>query len=87
MFVVYILKSERDGCHYIGYTQNIQRRLDEHNTGKSVYTKRKMPWILVYCETHQTKSEAIKREKFLKAQRNVEFYRKLIENWIGSSVG
>ena len=75
---IYIIKSLSDGSFYIGYSADIDRRLTEHNSGKSLYTRRKMPWRLVYFEVFATKSEALKREKFLKAQRNHLFYEQLI---------
>ena len=78
-YFVYILKSEIDESYYIGYTSNLQNRLKEHNSGKTRYTSHKRPWKLVYREEFQDKSEALKREKFLKKQRNSNFYRRIIE--------
>ena len=80
MFYVYILQSDVDQSYYIGFTQNVAKRLLRHNNGKSTYTKRKIPWSLVYSEEFPTKSEAIKRERFLKAQKNTEFYKNLINS-------
>ena len=77
---VYIIQSDFDQSFYIGFTSNIEQRLSYHNSGKSRYTSRKMPWKLVYSEKYQTRSEAIKREKFLKKQRNRNFYKRLIQN-------
>ena len=87
MYFVYILRSETDGSFYIGYTQNLVTRLESHNQGKTTYSRRKRPWKVVYFETFDNKTEALKREKFLKRQKNRAFYNKLIENWSGSSVG
>jgi putative endonuclease len=77
-YYVYILQSEKDSTFYIGYTGDLEARLTKHNTATSGYTSRKQPWKLVYSETFETKSEAIKREKFLKRQKNREFYERLI---------
>ena len=79
-FSVYILQSKVDQSYYIGYTSSIDQRLVYHNSGKSRYTSRKMPWKLVYEENFENKSEAIKREKFLKKQRNKKFYQSLINS-------
>jgi len=65
-YFTYILQSEIDQSFYIGYTANIHNRLEEHNNGKSKYTKRKIPWKLVHLETFELKREAIIREKELK---------------------
>ncbi|MBW6535545.1 MAG: GIY-YIG nuclease family protein [Mariniphaga sp.] len=74
------MQSELDESFYIGYSSNLEQRLQYHNSGKSRYTSKKMPWKLVYTENFETRSEALKREKFLKKQRNREFYKKLINN-------
>ena len=87
MFYVYILESKKDGSYYIGQTENIERRLEFHNNGLSRYTSKKMPWVLVYFEEFETRTLALKRERFLKKQRNRDFYKSLINNWSGSSVG
>jgi putative endonuclease len=69
MFYVYIIQSRFDGSYYIGYTENLVRRIEQHNNGESIYTSKKMPWQMVYFEKFQTKTEAIRREKFLKRQK------------------
>ncbi len=78
MYFVYILQSKVDASFYIGFTENLEKRVLQHNNGESAYTSRKMPWILVYFEEFSFKSDAIKREKFLKAQKNKSFYQSLI---------
>jgi putative endonuclease len=78
MHFVYILRSLKTGNFYIGYTQNLNKRLKYHNLGLNRSTKNKGPWILVYNEVLNSKSAALKREKFLKRQRNKKFYEKLI---------
>ena len=80
MYFVYIIKSEKDGSFYIGYTSDLDRRMIFHNSGESVYTSKKVPWKLVYTESFDNKSDAIKRERFLKRQRNRVFYEKLINS-------
>ena len=77
-FIVYILQSKKDNSYYIGFTSDLNQRLKYHNSGKSRYTSKKMPWKVVYTEKFNTRSEAMKREKFLKKQKNQEFYSKLI---------
>ncbi|WP_082326482.1 GIY-YIG nuclease family protein [Sunxiuqinia dokdonensis] len=81
MYYVYIIESLRDGSFYIGYTSNLEQRLHYHNTGKSRYTSRKSPWEIVWFERAATRSDAIRREKFLKRQRNRKFYRRLIDDF------
>jgi putative endonuclease len=78
-YYVYILQSEQDGTFYIGYSSNLESRLEKHNSSKTGYTSKKKPWRLVYKEFFDKKTDAIKREKFLKSQRNRAFYQKLID--------
>ncbi len=61
MYKVYVLYSSSHNKIYIGQTDNLERRLSEHNTGLlSAYTKRYKPWQVVYTEEYKTRSEALK---------------------------
>ena len=66
-FFTYILFSPSFNKHYYGYSSNLQKRLDDHNQGLSTFTKKFIPWELIYFEEFSTKTEAIKREKFFKS--------------------
>ncbi|OQX71120.1 excinuclease ABC subunit C [Candidatus Parcubacteria bacterium 4484_255] len=66
MFYVYILKSRKDGKLYIGYTNNLQKRFEEHNKGLVKSTKHRIPFDLVYCETYFSNADAKHREDMLK---------------------
>jgi len=65
-YYVYLLKSKRNGKLYIGCTQDIEKRMNEHNDGKCYYTKRILPIELIYAEIYKSKKDAFKREKMLK---------------------
>ena len=68
MFYVYVLLSQRNGKRYVGYTGKAPKiRLAEHNAGASQFTNQNRPFVLVYSERFSDKSEAIRREKFLKS--------------------
>jgi len=74
MFYVYILKSISSEKYYIGYTSNLDKRIERHNKGGSVWSKIYRPWRLVYSEEYNNRSEAIKREKEIKNFKgNVQF--------------
>ncbi|MFN8300094.1 MAG: GIY-YIG nuclease family protein [Chitinophagales bacterium] len=79
-FTVYILQSLKDQSFYIGSTSDMERRLQEHNQGLSAYTSTKTPWRVAYTELYETRTEAMKREAFLKRQRNKVFYQRLIDS-------
>lgn len=73
MFKVYVLLSETTGKKYIGQTSDIEKRLTAHNEGASRYTKNRGPWQLIHSEAYATRSEARKRENFLKTGKGREF--------------
>ncbi len=67
---IYILQSLKTGKLYIGHTDNISRRLEEHNTGRGGrYTRQNGPWKLLYNESSPDRSSAIKRELYLKSSK------------------
>ena len=79
MFTVYVLKSLRNDKRYIGYTsKNVFARLYEHNHGTNKFTRQNGPFELYRQEMYSIKTEAIKREKFLKSGQG----RKLLDDII-----
>jgi putative endonuclease len=78
-FVVYILFSEDYGKTYVVYTSNLIERFKSHNyLSKKGYTIKFSPWQVIYVEFFITKSEALKREKFLKSGKGREFIKEII---------
>ena len=67
MFFVYVLKSEKNNRLYYGSTNNLERRIKEHNIGHSKDTKLSRPFRLVYFEEFETLKEARNRELFFKS--------------------
>mgnify|MGYP002338706845 CR=1 FL=1 len=80
MYYVYVLQSQIDGRLYKGLTQNLNNRLEQHNKGKTKSTKAFRPWKVVYYEKFHNRSEARKREKFLKSGKGRELIRQIIDN-------
>lgn len=66
MFYIYILKSESSVQFYKGFTSNPIARLYEHNSGFTRYTKGKGPWVMVFLQQFESKSEALIQEKRIK---------------------
>jgi len=66
MFYVYVLKSSKDKKLYIGYTNNLKRRIQEHNKKRNFSTAQRGPFSLVYYESFKSQSDATTREKQLK---------------------
>jgi putative endonuclease len=79
-YFIYILQSKSTSQYYIGHTDNLARRISQHNDADyqgSKHTKRsKGPWTCVYTETYMTRSDAMQREKEIKAKKS----RKYIDN-------
>lgn len=72
MFYVYVLRSMKNGRFYTGSTDDVNRRLFEHNKGKSKSTKYLRPFELIYQERYDSRSEAYRREMYLKTGKGRE---------------
>ena len=82
MFYVYIIYSQSIDKYYIGQTDNIQIRLLKHNSFHKGFTSQAVDWVVKYFEEFHSRTDALKREKQIKAWKN----RKLIEKLINSGV-
>ena len=65
-FYTYVLRSEKDNKLYIGWSDNLRKRVTEHNKGLVTATRNRLPFRLVYYEACLSKELAIAREKQLK---------------------
>ena len=63
---MYVLVSEKTGRRYVGSTGDLSDRLTRHNSGQSKATRHGLPWRLVHCETFASRTDAVRRELFLK---------------------
>jgi len=77
MYWTYILESLKTGKYYIGSTNNLERRLLEHNRGKNHFSKCGKPWKLIYKKEFSTRKEAIKFEKYLKSLKKRKYLFKI----------
>jgi len=66
-FTVYVLASQQDQFWYIGFTSDLDKRIKDHNNGRTITTSKKMPWKVIYYEVSFSKLDAIAREKYLKS--------------------
>ena len=67
MFFVYVLKSKSVRKFYTGHTNDLERRLSEHNKEQGEYSSRYAPWEIVYKERCGSLAEAVRKEKYLKS--------------------
>ena len=77
MYYVYILKSTKDQRTYVGYCENVARRLQDHNAGRVDATKRRRPLKLLYTEDAPTLAQAKMRERYWKSgggRRKLRFF-------------
>lgn len=78
MFQVYVLLSLTNSQLYIGQTNNLKKRLIQHNSGKVLATKPYLPYKLIYKEIFDDRASAVKREKELKSTQGRRFLKQFI---------
>ncbi len=76
-YIVYVLRSQKDGKRYIGSTNDLQRRFAEHNQGLVKSTRNRRPLKLIYHEVLEDKKTALKRELFFKTGKGREYLQRL----------
>jgi putative endonuclease len=79
-YYVYILKSLKDFNHYTGISSDPNKRLLQHNAGKTSSTKSRRPFILIYSEQWNSRVEARNREKYLKSYEGSREKKTILEN-------
>jgi len=82
VFCAYILRSQRTRKYYVGSTENLERRVREHNgelsnPGRSTVAGR--PWELVFQAAYGSRSQALAAERFIKSMKSKAWMQKLIE--------
>jgi putative endonuclease len=82
MFYVYVLRSKKDLNLYIGSTNNLRRRFEEHNSKKVESTRLRSPFEIIYYEAYKIESDARRREKNLKlgARALTQLKRRLLDS-------
>jgi len=84
---VYVLKSLRDGRRYVGMTENLPRRLEEHNKGLERSTRGRRPFELLYYEEVADRISARGREKYFKSAAGRRYLARIITQRPRSSSG
>jgi putative endonuclease len=82
-YYVYVLRSTRDGKFYVGYTKDVRKRLELHNSGQVESTKRRTPLELIYWEGCINQQDATKREKYLKSSWGKRYIKNRLEKYLG----
>ncbi len=87
MYFVYVLENSEDKSWYIGFTDNVERRVREHdNKAGGKHTRRKAgKWEIIYYEAYIDKRDALGREKFLKGGSGRKFLKRQLTHFLGST--
>ena len=80
-YYIYILKSEKDGQFYTGYTKDLKNRLNQHKKGEVQSTKNRRPLKLVYFEGCLNQQDATHREKYLKTHYGKMFIKNRLKSY------
>ena len=79
MYYVYILESSKSNILYYGYTEDLKKRMREHENGQSKFTKGNLPWKLVWYSAFSDKLKAKDFELYLKSRSGKAFtYNRLV---------
>jgi putative endonuclease len=73
MFYVYILYSESTRRYYVGSTEGVEKRVLQHNAGKSISTRAGIPWKLIHTVRFTTRSEAMLQERKIKSRGTARY--------------
>ena len=82
MFYTYVLKSEKNGRLYTGFTNDLRKRFKEHNSGKSLYTAKRGPFKLIYYEACHNQYDAMTREKYLKTAMGKRYIQNRLKRFL-----
>lgn len=81
-YYTYVLRSSVDDNYYVGYTKDLNNRIDQHNKGLVKSTCDRRPLKLVYCEACINQQDAIHREKYLKTSYGKRYIKNRIKNYL-----
>ena len=85
-YTVYVLRSTKNGKRYVGYTgKTVIERLYDHLNGSNIWTRRNGPFIIIYTEQYESKTQAIRRENFLKSGQGRKWLDEVIPGWRSGS--
>lgn len=79
---LYILQSFKDGKFYTGITDDLRKRIKEHNSGQNISTSYRQPFKLIYYEAYLLKQDAEARERYLKTSMGKRVLKKQLANYL-----
>lgn len=84
---LYVLLSLKDNKFYIGSTNDLKRRFQEHKQGKNISTAKRLPLELIFYEAYPTKSDAERRERYFKTNKGKTTLRQMLKDFLSNQAG
>lgn len=81
-YYVYTLESKSQARLYVGFTDNLKKRLEEHNQGSNFSTKSFRPWRVIHYEAYMNKKDALRREKYLKTSQGARLLQRMLKEYL-----
>ena len=81
-YYVYILQGSKN--FYVGFTADLKKRVNQHNTNKNFSTKNRGPWKLIFYESYLNKYDALRREKYLKSTKGKTTIRSMLREYLSN---
>ena len=79
-YCVYVLLSIKDRILYHGFTTNLEARLKDHAAGRTMSTRKRRPFVLIYAEYHLKKTDALRRERYFKTAQGRRMLKLLLRD-------
>ncbi len=79
-YYTYVLLSQKDKKFYIGFSEDVFKRLTQHNKNKNISTKSRTPFDLIYYEAHLNKKDALRRESYFKTSSGKRTLRQMLRD-------
>ena len=80
MSYVYVLRRAKDDQFYVGSTNDVRRRVQQHQRGENTSTAKRLPIELIYFEGHRSKMDALRREKYFKTTKGKVMLRQILRD-------
>lgn len=81
-YYIYVLRSKIDNGFYVGYTENLKLRFEQHSKGQVISTRDRRPLEIIYSEMCLSKKDALHREKYLKTHHGKLFLRNRLKSYL-----
>ncbi len=82
MYYTYVLQSLKDGNFYIGFTEDLKLRFEQHDKGMVESTRNRRPFKLIYYEACMNREDALRREKYFKTYHGKMFLKRRLKSYL-----